>query len=102
MHHTLVDRIDPHAASLLPVVAHVGQERFLEHGRLAAGSSWHVRRKCALIMYCSVVVPHHFNADPDVDPDSTYHPDADVCGVCIYTVCNRGKDEIRFCGEHLQ
>ena len=21
--------------------------------------------------------PHHFDADPDADPDSTYHPDAD-------------------------
>jgi hypothetical protein len=25
----------------------------------------------------SVVDPHHFDADPDVDPDSTLHPDAD-------------------------
>ncbi len=25
----------------------------------------------------SVVDPHHFDADPDADPDSTYHPDAD-------------------------
>ncbi len=25
----------------------------------------------------SVVDPHHFDADLDVDPDSTYHPDAD-------------------------
>jgi hypothetical protein len=25
----------------------------------------------------SVVGPHHFNADPDAEPDFTYHPDAD-------------------------
>jgi hypothetical protein len=25
----------------------------------------------------SVVDPHHLDADPDADPDSTYHPDAD-------------------------
>ncbi len=25
----------------------------------------------------SVVEPHHVDADPDADPDSTYHPDAD-------------------------
>ena len=25
----------------------------------------------------SVVAPHHIDADPDTDPDSTYHPDAD-------------------------
>jgi hypothetical protein len=25
----------------------------------------------------SVVDPHHFNADPDADPDFIYHPDAD-------------------------
>jgi hypothetical protein len=25
----------------------------------------------------SVVDPYHFNADPDADLDSTYHPDAD-------------------------
>jgi hypothetical protein len=24
----------------------------------------------------SVVDPHHFDADPDADPDLTYHPDA--------------------------
>jgi hypothetical protein len=24
-----------------------------------------------------VVDPHHFDANPDADPDSTYHPDAD-------------------------
>jgi hypothetical protein len=23
------------------------------------------------------VNPHHFNAGPDADPDSTYHPDAE-------------------------
>jgi hypothetical protein len=25
----------------------------------------------------SVVDPHHFNVDPDADPDSTYYPVAD-------------------------
>ncbi len=25
----------------------------------------------------SVVDPHHVDADPDAEPDSTYHPDAD-------------------------
>jgi hypothetical protein len=25
----------------------------------------------------SVVDPHHFDADPDANPDSTYEPDAD-------------------------
>jgi hypothetical protein len=24
------------------------------------------------------VDPHHINADPDADPDSNYHPDADT------------------------
>jgi hypothetical protein len=24
------------------------------------------------------VDPHHFDADPDADPDVTYHPDADA------------------------
>jgi hypothetical protein len=23
------------------------------------------------------VAPHHFDTDPDADPDLTYHPDAD-------------------------
>jgi hypothetical protein len=32
----------------------------------------HLRSNIAV----SVVDPHHFDVDPDADPDSTYHPDA--------------------------
>jgi hypothetical protein len=28
-------------------------------------------------LYTSVVDPHHVDADPDADSDSTFHPDAD-------------------------
>ncbi len=69
VHHTLVDRIDDAAASLLPVIAHVGQERFLKHGRLAAGSDWHEGRR-----YASIPDPdppiHMFLGLPDPDPIS--------------------------------
>jgi hypothetical protein len=36
-------------------------------------------RLLLLFLLGSVVDPHHFDADPDKDPDSTYgyHPDAD-------------------------
>jgi hypothetical protein len=29
------------------------------------------------MVIASAVDPHHFDTDPDADPDSTYHPDAD-------------------------
>jgi hypothetical protein len=35
-----------------------------------------VDKSTAITYYISVVDPHHFDADPDPDLDSTYHPDA--------------------------
>jgi hypothetical protein len=37
------------------------------------------------------VDPHHFDADPDADPDLTYHPDADPDNDFFYS-CGSGSD----------
>ncbi len=35
-----------------------------------------------VILIISDVDLHHFDADPDVDPDSICHPDADPDSIC--------------------
>ncbi len=41
---------------------------------------------------------HHFDADPDVDPDLTYHPDVDpdsdfyFMRIRIFILCGYGSD----------
>jgi len=41
------------------------------------GQNINVQHINCSIVYTSVVDPHHFDAVPDADLDSTYHPDAD-------------------------